>query len=284
MNTAPLPIDGKPMRMSLGLRTLDLSDWLDVDPHYAADLTEKSRLLREHHGDVVAHVPSGAAGARETLDLVTEWMHVNHPGLANDPPAGLHPVDAAGRLVQEDLCVMTQQAGAWRLSAASVCFPSRWSLREKVGTTLGAIHDPVPGYHDTIGAVVDRSLDRLEVARPLWRLNWSILDDPALFQPVGKSGSRPGSRSIDELTFRVERQTLRRLPRTGAVLFTIRTYRHRLEDVTRDRARARDLAATLRTCPADLADYKGWTHLLPSLIDTLETDTDARPGRDSLQW
>jgi dimethylamine monooxygenase subunit A len=117
----------------------------------------------------------------------------------------------------------------------------------------------------------------------LWRLNWSILDDPALFQPAGTAGSAPGARRLDELTLRVERQTLRRLPRTGAVLFTIRTYRHRLEDVARDPQRARDLAATLRTCPADRAAYKGWTGLLTSLIDTLEAAPDEQLRRDTLR-
>lgn len=280
---APLPIDGKPIRMSLGLRTLDLADWLSVDASYSADLAEKRWLLRERHGDVVAHLPLGDLAAHETLDLVREWMDARHPGLVDEPPVGLHPVDAAGRMVQEDLCVMTHDGEDWRLSAASVCFPSRWSLHQKLGSTLEAIHDPVPGYHDSIGAVVDSTFDRLAVSRPLWRLNWTILDDPMLFQPGRKSGARRAAHSLADLTLRVERQTLRRLPRTGAVLFTIRTYRHRLDDVARDPARARDLAATLRTCPADLADYKGWTDLLASLVDTLETDAGTPLGRDSLR-
>jgi len=268
--------------MSLGLRTLDLADWLDVDSHYRAEIAEKQRLLHERHRDVVAHLPAGGSGAQETLEVVREWMHATNPGLADEPPCGLHPVDAAGRMVQEDLCVMTVEDGVWRLSAASVCFPSRWSLREKLGRTLADIHDPVPGYDD-IADVVDRSLDRLEVGRPLWRLNWSILDDPALFQPAGGRESGCGARGLDELTMRVERQTLRRLPRTGDVLFTIRTYRHRLEDVARDPVRARDLAATLRTCSADQAAYKGWTGLFASLVDTLEAGPDARPRRDTLR-
>lgn len=267
------------MRLSLGLRTLDVAEWLDVDEHYTDDLTEKRRLLSERPGDVVAHVPAALPAAQETLEMVRGWMSEHHPGLA-EPNPGLHPVDAAGRMVQEDLCVMTAGSGAWRLAAASVCFPSRWSLREKIGTTLGHIHDPVPGYHDTIGSIVESSLDRLDVSRPLWRRNWSILDDPALFQPAPSPSQRRQPAALSALTLRVERQTLRRLPATGAVLFTIRTYRRGLEQVVSDPAAARDLVSSLRTCSPELAAYKGWTTMLGWLIDTLDavTAAEAQPG------
>lgn len=265
------------MRLSLGLRALDLNAWLDVDEHYADEMAQKSRLLRERHTDVVAHLPSGRAAAEETLDLVRAWMSEHHPEMVVDDMdrPGLHPVDAAGRLVQEDLCVMTRDTGCWRLTAASVCFPSRWSLADKIGATLADIHDPVPGYHATIGQVVDRSLDRLDVARPLWRRNWSIVDDDSLFLPAAPGRPRPTPTSLGDLTLRVERQTLRRLPETSGVLFTIRTYRRRLDDVAGDPAAARDLAAALRTCSPELAEYKGWTGMLGWLIDTLDAVPDA---------
>lgn len=272
-----LPIDGRPMRMSLGLRPLDLDHWLEVDDAYAADLDEKGRLLRERHGEVVAHLPAGWQAASETQQLVRRWMAEHHPTLAPTVPAGLHPVDAAGRLVQEDLCVLTRDTGRWVLTAASVCAPSRWRLAQKVGATVAEIHAPVPGYEPTISSVVDRNLDRLAVQRPLWRLNWTLLDDPALFQPDAAGGPRLDPEAgLEQLTLRVERQTLRRLPRTDAVLFTIRTYRANLAEVAADPTLARDLAATLRTCPADLAAYKGWQGMLGWLVDTLERHPDFR--------
>lgn len=265
------------MRPSLGLRALDLDDWLDVDEHYAEEMAEKARLLRERRGDVVAHLPRGRAAAQETLDLVRAWMGEHHPGLVVDDTdvSSRHPVDTAGRLVQEDLCVLTRDDGRWRLTAASVCFPSRWRLADKIGATVADIHDPVPDYRDTIGHVVDRSLDRLEVARPLWRRNWSILDDESLFQPTAARGQRPAPVALSDLTLRVERQTLRRLPETSGVLFTIRTYRRRLDDVARDHATARQLAASLRTCSPELAAYKGWAGMLGWLIDTLDAVPEA---------
>lgn len=264
------PVDGRPLRMGLGLRALDVEEWLEVDQDRDADLAAKRRLLAERHGEVVAHLPPGIDAAQESLDLVVAWMDRHHPGLAGSPDPALHPVDAAGRLVQEDVCVLTHDGDVWRLTAASVCSPSRWALADKIGASVGAIHDPVPDYHQTIGSLVDRSLDRLEPRRPLWRLNWTILDDPAAFLPSAAARGGAGAAEPTTLTFRLERQTLRRLPRTGGVLFTIRTYRVPLRDVVAAPDRARDLAATLRTATPALAEYKGWTEMLAPLIDTLE--------------
>lgn len=263
-------VDGRPLRLTLGLRRLDLDRWLEVDADYPDEMAQKNRLLTERPHDVLAHVPAGHAGALECLTTLRGWMQERHPDVLPVVRGGLHPIDEAGRLVQEDLCVLTRIDAQWVLTAASVCFPSRWRLADKIGTSVGTIHDPVPAYHDTIGPVVDRTLDRLRTDRPVWRLNWSILDDDALFQPAGDHRGRGGHLDLAEATFRVERQTLRRLPLSGDIVFTIRTYRHRLSDVVASPERAADLAATLRTCPSDLADYKGWTSVLPSLLHQLD--------------
>ena len=91
-----------------------------------------------------------------------------------------------------------------------------------------------PSYAERLGKPVDRFIGLLVPDRPVWRLNWSLTNDPTLFQPVGH-GRRDTDPDITpenvgrRIFLRVERQTLRRLPRTGAVLFTIRTHQRPLE-------------------------------------------------------
>jgi hypothetical protein len=56
---------------------------------------------------------------------------------------------------------------------------------------------------------------------------------------------------------RVERQTLRRLPRSNAILFTIKTYLTRIEDVCHnDPSTAKRLAGAFRNWPAEMQRYK----------------------------
>ena len=59
---------------------------------------------------------------------------------------------------------------------------------------------------------------------------------------------------------RVERQTLRRLPSTGAVLFGIRVHVYALERVIDRPGRAVALAEAVRALPAEVQHYKS---LLP---------------------
>jgi hypothetical protein len=272
-----VPVDGRPLRLTLGLRRLDLDAWLEVDEHRDRELALKRDLLAHAHDDLVVHLPEADAAADEALALVVDWLAAHHPALPRAPGTGLHPVEAAGRLVQEDLCVLTRGPAAWELTAASVCFPSRWRPAEKLGLSVAAIHDPVPGYA-VISDPVDAALDRLDVRRPMWRLNWTLLPSPELCQLPGPApGGEQGYPGIDGLTFRVERQTLRRMPATGAVLFTIRTHTAPLVRLVGDPRRAADLRATLGSIEAGHAEYKGWQPWLERLL----ADLDAPGARSS---
>ena len=294
-----LPLDGKPLRVSMGTRPLDLAHWIEIDEHRSAELDEKDHLLAERRDEVLAHLPEGDAGAAEVLALLAAYLPETFPdtygsvegGLADLPRGRIvhlgdgHPIDVAGRLVQEDLCIMSRGSdGRWRLTAASLCFPSRWRLADKIGHDLEAIHGPVPFYAERIGAPVDRMFDRLEPDRPVWRLNWTLLDDAALFQPQAAKSWRERTAGSDAdlgdlLHFRVERQTLRALPVTGDVLFTIRTYVRPMRDLEAARPGSfRDLADTLEATASETADYKGWTPLLADTIDWLRAG-DAQVSR-----
>ena len=128
------------------------------------------------------------------------------------------PLELAGRLVQEDLCLMQRGEAGYRLVAAVLCFPAHWRLSDKLGRPLEAIHGPVPGFGERLAATVDRFFASIQVARPVWRVNWSLVDTPDLFLPPEHRGHPTpisAERAGAELWLRVERQTLRRLPALG---------------------------------------------------------------------
>ena len=56
-----------------------------------------------------------------------------------------------------------------------------------MGKSLGMIHHPTAGYKEHLDSTMDRFFARMKVHRPVWRLNWGIVDDPALFQSTGHS-------------------------------------------------------------------------------------------------
>ena len=224
------PVDGKPDRMHIGARVLDLNNWIEIDAFYNEDIELKKKLLAERHDRVFVSVPEGDDGSREVLAEFLKYLPSRFPERWPSPisiDSNLHPLEAASLLVQEDLCLMTQQGQDWVLTAGSICFPSRWDPRDKIGKSLLGIHDPVPHYVEKIGVATQSLFDKMTVDRPMWRVNWTIMDTPDLHQPVpvrrADSITVTKDNLPDHLYFRRERQTLRKFPKTGDILFTIRT-------------------------------------------------------------
>ena len=175
------------------------------------------------------------------------------------------PLELAGRLVQEDLCLIETFPEGPRLTAAALCFPSRWRLHEKLGRVLADVHGAVPLYAERLARPVDRFMAahvRPEPPSPRG-LNFSqeVMDDAALFQPTGKwrtarDNSITADNAGDRLFLRVERQTLRRLPASGAVLFGIRVHVYPLHRAVTTPAIARRLAAAVRAAALEMTHYK----------------------------
>jgi dimethylamine monooxygenase subunit A len=107
------------------------------------------------------------------------------------------------------------------------------------------------------------------------RLNWSLLDDPALFQPDGKwrvetSAEITAENAGSRVFLRVERQTLRRLPVTQAVVFGIRVHVYPLSRVIERPDRAAALAAAVRALPAEIQHYKSLRPFRTALLGWLD--------------
>jgi len=147
-----------------------------------------------------------------------------------------------------------------------VCFPSHWRLTEKIGRSTAALHDPVHGYDTELSARVDTFIARLAPDHIVARRNFSIHERADLFAPAyPPDGDAPPG----EHWLRSEYETLRRFPRSGAVLFTILTQQVQLRDLDPD-VRHR-LGDRLRVEPEQLIAYRNLTAQLPDLIAYLSS-------------
>jgi hypothetical protein len=262
-----VPLDQRPWRLAMGLRPLEESKWLEVDARRDEELALKRRLVSGERDTVVALREEGNAASVELRDLVIENLATFHPDIERDVVASEHPIVQASLLVQEDLCVLVND-GEWRLAAACVCFPSRWSLITKIGTSLDAIHAPVPGYDDELSRPTNSFFSRLQPERSFWRLNWTLLDDASLFQPGLHRPSASGG--PDQWHFRVERQTLRLLSTTRAAVFTIHTYVASVQQLRDEHEDFTDnLLTALDSAPPAMKAYKGWVGVADQLRETL---------------
>lgn len=283
------PPQGGGFRMSLGLRVLDEADWIEIDGDYGSDLAEKARLISEHRAEVFQMLPGSEPAQTRLIRFLMNHLTEQHPerfraegdGIFNTttgetviPDPG-EPMLAATRLVQEDMTLLEPSPEGFRLIAGLVTFPTRWDLESKMGKPLARIHDPVPGYADKLERPMDRLFAGLTDDRLFWRANYSLLDDPALFQPGGHFKSGAGAALTPEniggkLWFRVERQTLRRLPDCENVVFTVRIHQALLRDVVDTAERAADLLSATRAMPEDMKRYKSLPGFEAALTEWLE--------------
>ena len=228
---------------AMGVR-LDAAPWpAPVDP---ARLHLRRALLAAHPACAAA-LPGSEPACKEVADLV---------GCGDLRPGDAPDLTAAAVAQGDDLCVLAPEPG-WPLVAGVVLFPSHWRLADKLGQPLAEVHGRVPGYP---AEQVDRFLDRLTPGQAVWRRNLLVHTDGELHVPEPSRPEVP----VAHWWLRSERQTLRRLPGSGAVLFTIRTDTAPLAEL--DAPTRRALGDRLESFPPTWGPYAGLADELPELV------------------
>jgi hypothetical protein len=301
---AHTPYDGSSKLFAIGLKPLDIANWIEVDENLGAHLAEKRRLYETIPDKVFVEEAETRAAQQEVLDLLASHLPERFPQthrlaegavevLGALPPAFPAPLDAplvtASLLVQEDLILMRRGENGWRLAAGALCFPSSWVLTEKFGRPLHEIHDPVPGFGpgSRPDQLIARMFDGLQ-GQAVERFNWSIQAGDALYHPlsdvqrIDRATNRPSkfadAAEIDARAFiRVERQTLRKLPVSRDILFTIRIHLDPLAVLARHpdrRSLANSFADQLMALDCEQLDYKGLTADRDRLVERLRDMAD----------
>jgi dimethylamine monooxygenase subunit A len=198
------PLYEEPYKAQLGLKPLDLSEWLERDAEFDRHIDLRRKLIAENRAEVLQILKGNEAACLELYETVAGVVDV--PKLAN--PSAEEALCAIAVSVQEDFVILTAEAPV-RAGAALVCFPSRWLLASKIGQDSDGIHQPVPGFQ-AIAKQTRGFLERIMPDKPMWRTNWTIHDSDELFCPRPHPHRPVADEKIVESTFfRVERQTLR---------------------------------------------------------------------------
>jgi hypothetical protein len=273
-----LPHCTRPELLAMGLSPLDGGSWIEVDTSLGRFHAHKQALAAGDMAAVYRWLPDSLPAQEELAEQLLRHLpeahgdayrrdedaiHCTAAGFSVPwPPATADPLWSLSLLVAEDLVIMERGEDGYRLTAASLCSPSHWRLAEKLGRPLRQIHDPIPGIHEDLSPRIDRFFDHLRPEHPVQRFNWTLQADPGLFHPdPGKAPEDPSS----PLYYRVERQMLVRLPRTGAVVFTIRVFLHPLEALADRPGALAALGAAVAAAPPALARYKGFDTLRAAL-------------------
>ena len=233
----------------MGLVSLKEDEWLQPAP----DLAARAAAF-DAHPDSVQLTPRARAPGAELAALL-------------GADGGL---EDAARHAHEDICLLLPDGpdAPYRLIGAAVAWPTDWHPADKLGLPLTALHAPIQGYAQQLATGVDHFMAKLQPGRIFGRCNWFVAPTPAKrwidTAPAQQAFAHVTPANAGETLFvRCERQTLRRLPKTGAIVFTIGVYVSPLGALSNDNA-AR-LARSLATIPADEAERRGAACFAPQV-------------------
>ena len=273
----------------------------DLDEHYLGDMQDRALVLIDDplRCQVLPHMMDAEWDTLELLmenlaqdfsHLFTltkngaEWRWVNRPmniddtftfGRADTLP--YPPFEYITRQVQGDFTIQDQRDDNLFMDGGMVTSQADWSLNFDLGMAFHEWHGPVPVAHE-IG-VFDRALKyllRLQYGKPVRRLNWTLTVNPRLdTSPENYPLWGPDKATVTpenvgtKMCLRVELQTLTRLPRSNAILFGIRGYLIRLEELVRVKKWGARLHRVIRDLHPEIAEYKGMPRYRQMIIDYL---------------
>lgn len=278
----PPPVDGKPFRLNMGLRSLEPALWLEGGDDLPGQIKERINLASTAREVVYQELPGYSDTVKELVERICENLrefHSNKYEFENDVVTEINSGAKADRsasdallqmstIIGEDLVVLARENEEWRIVAGAVLFPSRWKLTEKIGKGMDSVHAPVPGYESALAPYMTATFDKITYDRPVWRKNWSLHSTADLHQPT--SIHKPAS--PEDYWWRTERQTLTRSREGEFLFFTIRNRAEPLHWIKNDVEGAALFAQTLESFSPETIEYKGLQSDHQAIIEYLRRE------------
>lgn len=228
-------------QLKMGLSSLAEDQWLQPE----ADLEERQVAF---------------AAEPKAVQLLPAAQAPGHELAAMCGVDGALPEVAAAH--HEDMCILTRKADEdiYRLAGAAVAYPTDWHPKDKMGLPLAAMHAPIQGYQDQLASSVDHFMAKLKPGRIFGRCNWFLAPTAKLRWIADTSakaafGHVTAANAGETLFVRSERQALRKLPETGAIVFTIGVYVASLASLSR--ANIAMLAGSMKSLVSGEGDRRG---------------------------
>ncbi|KAG6832710.1 hypothetical protein H0H92_012282 [Tricholoma furcatifolium] len=188
--------------------------------------------------------------------------------------------------VPEDFLVtqLDERSGLYVLRAAVSCSAVGWKLQEKMGRALHEIHEPVPDYKEKMQFSMDRYFSKLTCDKPIQRGSWSFeIGEPLYSQPgdphYEMRGIQRPSLDVEDIHLRVDWQTLRRLPKTGAIVFNFKALFTPVTQFQNEPYIPKLVAKVLRDGKQSFKDYKSTYHIEHKLLPALDTWAKEQEGK-----
>ncbi|KZF22904.1 alpha-1,2-mannosyltransferase [Xylona heveae TC161] len=247
--TKALPRPYRPFRwayhQTMSLTKMEPDWWLELENTYVTRIQQRRDLFAQYGKAVLDHLPGSELACKELMEMALQFLCSRYPqyfslssdkrilhnrilGTETDLKA-IHPLHVLLENVPEDFGIMLRDPtnGAYYLRAGVICSSLGWNLGLKVGKRLHEIHEPVPDYKEKMQFSMDRFFSKMPTDRPIQRGSWGLEIDEPLFMPPGDPHeahrlTQHADLPLSRCNLRVDWQTLRRLPLSGAIVFNFK--------------------------------------------------------------
>ncbi|KAG5421841.1 hypothetical protein I9W82_000934 [Candida metapsilosis] len=290
--------------ITMGIRNMDWHSWIELDNQWKYYHDLKLKRLATKGDDLYKTSPKAVAASWEFLHELLDYLPVRYPSLfhydqekrvvkilatgevydLNDH--NCDPIVTAAKLIQDDIAIMVENEddGQYSLESGCITLAGFWKIKDKFQMKLDQIHTSgdVPKYKTHLGPAMNKFFRRLTVETPVVRNNYFIQTDNHLdwSSSIGSEddddevnvgwNTAPDATDVNNLFFRSERQSLRRLPKTGAVAFTVRTYFIPIVELCKEPHVPRRLLNGITSWDEDVNEYRGFYKFKDVLLPYLE--------------
>ncbi|KAJ8093305.1 hypothetical protein AAF712_009782 [Marasmius tenuissimus] len=274
---------------TMALAKLEPDWWLELESTYRERIAQRRELHNQHGPIIINALPGSELACAELMEMVIQFLcarypnqfHYNHrSGVFLNQILGIStntktvdPLLFLNDNVPEDFLITMEdpKTGLYHMRAGVSCSALGWNIGMKIGKPMHEIHAPVPDYAEKMKFSMDRFFSKMSCDKPIQRGSWGLEDGQPLFHQdeTTREVQRPDLK-VEDIHLRVDWQTLRRLPRSRAIVFNFKALFTPMADFRHEPYIPRLLLKVLKQGKPSIMQYKGSWHTEHVAVPTLE--------------
>ncbi|KAF2086487.1 hypothetical protein K490DRAFT_74428 [Saccharata proteae CBS 121410] len=278
---------------TMSYKKMETDWWLELQSNYAETIRQRQEIFAKVGHRVLNGLPGSELACKELMEMCLQFICARYPqyfrldlekmvlynGILKTEThiKKEHPLRVILDNIPEDFGIMLRDPtnGYYFLRAGLICSSLGWDLGSKMGMRLDEIHQPIPDYKEKMQKSMDRYFAKKAVDKPIQRGSWGLEVDEPLYMPPGDPHEKyrefqEAGLELNRLNLRVDWQTLRRLPLSGAVIFNFKALFTPIETFRDEPYIPALLLKILREGKKSLMDYKSTWHTEHVVIPAME--------------
>ncbi|KAJ7771755.1 hypothetical protein B0H16DRAFT_1514610 [Mycena metata] len=275
---------------TMSLKNMDPDRWIELESTYRTRIQQRMQLYSQHGKKIIDALPGSELACQELMEMVVQFVCARYPRQFQfDTASGIfhnrilnissdtkttQPLVLLLQHIPEDFLITLEdkKTGLYVFRAGVSCSSVGWNVSTKIGLPLHEIHKPVPDYKEKMEFSMNRYFSQMKTEKPIQRGSWGIEvgqplylqeDDPDFRVPVPDL-------KLSDIHLRVDWQTLRRLPRSRAIVFNFKPLFTPIEQFREEPYIPRLLLKILQEGKPSFMEYKAFSHVEKQAIPALQ--------------